>query len=318
MELLIRKMKEDDLDSLYGLLADPAVMRYLEEPYTREKTAAFLKTAGLSEPPLVCAAEKDGEFIGYVIFHDYDAVSVEIGWVLRPDVWGKGYASALTEQMIGMARASGKETVIECDPGQEVSRHIAEKFRFDYEGRRDGLDVFRLGTRCPERSERMKQVFESDRIRFVEVSELLVPDYLVMVNDDEHVNRYIGGYIGGSREPYTEAQEIEWVRKTLEDKALVYSMIEKESGGFIGNIELMEPADGAAELGIAITGKQQDRGFGTEAVRALTAYGMHQLGLRRIFLRTNPSNARAIRVYQKCGFREYRRTEEHVYMEYFG
>ncbi len=164
----------------------------------------------------------------------------------------------------------------------------------------------------------MRQVFESDRIIFTEVSELLVRDYLAMVNDEEHVNRYIGGYIGGSREPYTEAQEIEWVRKTLADKALVYSMIEKESGGFIGNIELMEPADGAAELGIAITGKQQDRGFGTEAVRALTAYGMQQLGLRRIFLRTNPSNARAIRVYQKCGFREYRRTEEHVYMEYFG
>ena len=33
----------------------------------------------------------------------------------------------------------------------------------------------------------MKQIFESDNISFVEVSELLAKDYLVMVNDVEHV-----------------------------------------------------------------------------------------------------------------------------------
>ena len=316
MELLIRKMTENDLDPLCGLLADPAVMRYLEEPYPREKAAAFLKNAGLSDPPLIYAAEKDGSFIGYVIFHDCGEDSVEIGWVLKPDVWGKGIASALTEQMIGMARASGKKILIECDPGQKVSGHIARKYGFEYEGRRDGLDVFRLAADRRTEMQRMKQVFESERISFVEVSELLVRDYLLMVNDDEHVNRYIGGYIGGSREPYTEQQEIEWVRKKLGEKALVWSMIEKKTGEFIGNIELMDPKEGAAELGIAITGQKQDRGFGTEAVRALTAYGLEQLGLNRIVLRTNPANARAIRVYGKCGFREYGRTEEHVYMEY--
>ena len=160
----------------------------------------------------------------------------------------------------------------------------------------------------------MKQIFESEHIRFVEVSEQLVGDYLAMVNDYEHVNRFIGG----KHKTYTAEQEIEWVERKLEEKACVFSMIEKKGGDFIGNIELMDVSGSSAELGIAITAAKQDRGYGTEAVRALVNYGLDTLGLERIFLRTNPDNARAIHVYEKCGFREYDRTEEHVSMVYAG
>lgn len=82
----------------------------------------------------------------------------------------------------------------------------------------------------------MDQVFESNRITFVEVSELLVNDYLDMVNDYENVNRFIGG----KHKTYTAEQERKWVQKKLEEKALVFSMLEKKSGAFIGNIELMD------------------------------------------------------------------------------
>ena len=157
----------------------------------------------------------------------------------------------------------------------------------------------------------MKQIFESERIRFVELSELLIKDYLVMVNDMENVDRFIGG----THEPFSEEDEIAWVRGKLEEKAVVFSMLEKETGEFIGNIELMDPDGEKGELGIAITAAKQDRGYGTEAVSALTAYGFETLGLRRIFLRTRPFNARAIRVYEKCGFREVERRDEHVFME---
>ena len=157
----------------------------------------------------------------------------------------------------------------------------------------------------------MKQIFESDRISFVEVSELLVKDYLVMVNDYENVNRFIGARHG----TYTEEQEIGWVHSKLEEKAQVFSMIEKESGQFIGNIELMDANDSEGEFGIAITAAKQDMGYGTEAIPALISYGLETLGLKRIFLRTRVFNARAIHVYEKCGFKEYKRTEDHVFME---
>ncbi len=157
----------------------------------------------------------------------------------------------------------------------------------------------------------MKQVFESENISYVEVSEELIRDYLAMVNDIEHVDRFIGGW----HEPYTEDDEIRWVREQLESKAVVFSMIEKKSGGFIGNIELMDVSASAKEIGIAVTAAMQGLGYGTEAVRAMTSYGLNNLGLDRIVLRTNTDNARAIHVYEKCGFREFRRTEDHVYME---
>ena len=157
----------------------------------------------------------------------------------------------------------------------------------------------------------MKQIFESGNICFVEVSELLIKDYLDMVNDEKNYNRFTGGKV----KSFSAEQELKWVRKKLEEKANVFSMIEKSSGRFIGNIELMNLRNAAGELGIAITASMQNRGFGTEAVFALVEHDMKQLGLNRIFLRTNPNNARAIHVYTKCGFREYDRTDEHVYME---
>ena len=158
----------------------------------------------------------------------------------------------------------------------------------------------------------MKTVFESPRIRFVEVDEALVDDYLTMVNDVENVQRFIGK----THEPFSVEKELRWVREKREEQALVFSMLEMDSGRFIGNIELMEGGNTERELGIALTAEMQNRGYGTEAVSALTAYALDTLGFQRVFLRTDPANARAIHVYQKCGFREYDRDAEHVYMEY--
>ena len=157
----------------------------------------------------------------------------------------------------------------------------------------------------------MTTVFTSENIRFVRVSEELVPDYLAMVNDWERV----GKLIGSRRDPISEEKERRWVQKKLAEGAALFSMLEKDTGAFIGNIELMDIADGAGELGIAVTAAMQDKGYGTEAVRAMVEYGMDTLGLRRVFLKVFPDNARAIRVYEKCGFREYDRTEDDVFME---
>ena len=159
----------------------------------------------------------------------------------------------------------------------------------------------------------MNQIFESQNIRFVEVSEQLVGDYLTMINDVEHVRRFLG--MARDAEPVTAEKEIKWVRKKLEEKAVVFSMIEKKSGEFIGNIELVRIEDSAAELGISITAAKQERGFGQEAMRAMVRYAMERLDLDRVWLKVYPDNLRAIHVYEKCGFREFDRTEKDVFME---
>ena len=143
MNITIRRMRPDDVDALYRLLSDPAGMCYLEPPYDRAQAEVFLRTAGLAEPPLVYAAEENGAFLGYVIYHAYDAESVEIGWVLFPESWGRGYASALTDLLIGRARREQKDVVLECVPAQEATKRIAVKKGFHDCGISDGLAVYR-------------------------------------------------------------------------------------------------------------------------------------------------------------------------------
>ena len=143
--LRIRRFEEKDLQALYELLSDEEVMRYIEPPYSFPQTEAFLHSAGLSRSPLIYAVETaNRDFVGYVIYHDYDAESKEIGWVLRRAFWGRGYAGKLTKQLIEKAYAEGKSAVLECSPAQAVTKHIAEKFGFSYLGQRDGCEVYQL------------------------------------------------------------------------------------------------------------------------------------------------------------------------------
>lgn len=152
MALEIRRFEESDLPSLYELLSDEEVMRYIEPPYTLEKTKSFLETSGLSKDPLIYAVDNEhGNFIGYVIYHDYDEKSKEIGWIISPQFWGKGYASALTEQLIAKSHFEKKSCIIECVPEQRITKHIAEKRGFTYAGMRNGLDVYMFVCLCEDK-----------------------------------------------------------------------------------------------------------------------------------------------------------------------
>lgn len=69
---------------------------------------------------------------------------MEIGWVLLPEYWGRGYASTLTDRLIDRARQERKSVVIECAPAQEATKRIASKKGFRDCGICDGLAVYRL------------------------------------------------------------------------------------------------------------------------------------------------------------------------------
>ena len=143
MKLSIRRMSESDIDAMCRLLGDPDVMKNLEPPFDRAKTEEFMHSAALSDEALIYAAESDGEFIGYVIYHAYDTQSVELGWVLLPECQGRGYASALTDLLLERARRDNKCAVIECLPENGATKHIAKKKGFALCGTRDGLYVYR-------------------------------------------------------------------------------------------------------------------------------------------------------------------------------
>ena len=139
--LQIRKFQAQDIDALHRLLSDMEVMQYIEPPYSREKTAAFLKQAGLCEPPLIFAVEdREGAFVGYVIYHPYD----ESAYELHKAYWHQGYAQELTEALIEDARCRADSLIIECAPQQSATKKIALQNGFVYDGNPDGCDVYRL------------------------------------------------------------------------------------------------------------------------------------------------------------------------------
>lgn len=159
----------------------------------------------------------------------------------------------------------------------------------------------------------LETLFESERILFVKPTLDLVPDYLEMINDIEGVARFIAD----RREPYTVEEETSYMKEKIESGATMYSMIEKATGKFIGNTEFFNRVYKEAEWGIVMTKSMQDKGFGTEALRRMIDYGFDDLGLERIYLAVYTDNPRAAHVYEKCGFKEYDRTEKDVFMEIF-
>ena len=103
--LLIRELTMADVDALHAILSNPEAMRFIEPPYTKQQTAAFITENLRCEVPLVYGLEllETGEFIGHVIWHPYDREAYELGWILSPAHWGKGYATEVTQALLGIA-----------------------------------------------------------------------------------------------------------------------------------------------------------------------------------------------------------------------
>ena len=149
-------------------------------------------------------------------------------------------------------------------------------------------------------------VFKSERLDFVNVTMDFIDDYLIMINDP-----MIQECISMHKGIYTYENEVNWVNSKLNEGASVFSIVERSSGNFVGNIEFMRINNGRAELGVCLTPKFINRHYGTEAISRMIQYGFENLGLSVIELIVFSNNYRAIRCYSKLGFVEYK-VEENV------
>ena len=92
-----------------------------------------------------------------------------------------------------------------------------------------------------------------------------------------------------------------------EGKAVVFSIINAADNRAIGytSIKGINRAEGRAEVGIAIMAAEyRGLGYGTETMGLVADFAFSQLGLNRLDLTVFPSNERAIRAYEKTGFRK--------------
>ncbi len=91
----------------------------------------------------------------------------------------------------------------------------------------------------------------------------------------------------------------------VEGKGVHFAITLRGDGSLIGAIGLRDISaeHSAAELGFWITPSCQGRGYASEAVPAVVAYGFDGLGLNRVYAHHMTRNPASGRVLEKAGFR---------------
>ena len=109
------------------------------------------------------------------------------------------------------------------------------------------------------------------------------------------------------RYPLSHASERSWVEAQQSSYGVANFSIEAlDDGLLIGSAGLTTaaPENREATLGISIGDKARwDRGYGTDVMQTLCRFGFREMNLHRIQLEVFNTNERAIRVYERVGFR---------------
>jgi len=98
-----------------------------------------------------------------------------------------------------------------------------------------------------------------------------------------------------------------WLEKATSEK-YIFAIVNKENDTLLGNISLMKihEINRTAELGIFIGDENYlSRGYGSEAIMLLLDYAFRYVNLNNIMLRVFDYNKRAIKAYEKCGFKTF-------------
>lgn len=98
-----------------------------------------------------------------------------------------------------------------------------------------------------------------------------------------------------------------WLEKATSEK-YIFAIVNKENDTLLGNISLMKihEVNRTAELGIFIGDENYlSRGYGSEAIMLLLDYAFRYVNLNNIMLRVFDYNKRAIKAYEKCGFKTF-------------
>lgn len=133
---------------------------------------------------------------------------------------------------------------------------------------------------------------------------------------DPQVTRFIGG------KPSTEEEAWARLLRTTGHWVLLgfgYWVIrEKSSGRFVGEVgfgnfrrTLSSPLPDVPEAGWVLAPWAHGKGYATEAVTAALHWAEGRFGHARACCIIAPENRPSIRVAERCGFREVRRTEYH-------
>ncbi len=150
--LILRQWKDEDFEPFAQMNADPRVMEYFPSVLTREESIQMAKRmqSKIEERGWgwwAVSAPGVAEFIGFIgmnnvdksIFPVHFAPTIEIGWRLALDYWGKGYAVEGAEMVLeyGFQTLNIDQIVAFTSAQNMRSRRIMEKIGMHHDPKDD-------------------------------------------------------------------------------------------------------------------------------------------------------------------------------------
>jgi RimJ/RimL family protein N-acetyltransferase len=159
-------------------------------------------------------------------------------------------------------------------------------------------------------------MLEGKYVRLVVLAERHLDDIVKSWNNPK-LRKYLGGYI-----PATRAQEVEWIenvhRQMKERTAFGFAIERISDHSFLGStaVHSIEWVARTARVGIAIFDPENwGKGYGSETLEILIDFSWKHLNLRRLELGVHTFNKRAIRVYEKLGFKMIGTARQKFYID---
>ena len=134
--LVLRRARPSDLGAIHEILSDPRAMRYWSTlPHeTLAQSAAYLNDMLVAAPDRdLFIVEQAGRVIGRVGMWKQP----EVGFILHPDSWGRGFGYEAMHAFIAHAFATHDipEMTADADPHNEASLGLLRKLGFVETGR---------------------------------------------------------------------------------------------------------------------------------------------------------------------------------------
>jgi RimJ/RimL family protein N-acetyltransferase len=141
--LILRGLRDDDLDAYAAMYADPEVMRYLEDGHPLGRGAAWRSMAvhlghwsmrGYGQWGL--EHRGTGEFVGRAgLWQPEGWPGLEVGWILARPHWGQRYATDAGRAAIAYAfeHLAARHVISLIRPENHASVRVAERLGESYE-----------------------------------------------------------------------------------------------------------------------------------------------------------------------------------------
>lgn len=144
-------------------------------------------------------------------------------------------------------------------------------------------------------------VLTGTRVRLEPLTPAVLGPYWAALQEPENLR------LTGSHATFTREQAANWLatRAYQHDRA-DWAAVRIADGTYLGEVVIneLDPSNGTANFRIMLAGPRvYGNGYGTEITRLAVAYALDTVGLFRLDLEVFDINARAVRTYEKCGFR---------------